>query len=115
MDRVAAEGVKRGGGRGASYADYATHVGGSSSGHKKGRDRSDSGAGGGRDRNSSPKTRDEFKAYALAVRNRDRRGRVDDPVEPWDRAGGRSSRREKDRNYSHVSLASCLPCAACFV
>jgi len=102
-----AEGAKRGGGRGgesyADHADYATH--------KKGRGRSDS--GGRRGRDSSSKTRDEFKAYALAVRKRDRRGRVDDPVEPWDRAGGRS-RRDKDRTYSHVSLLFFSLCRGVF-
>ncbi len=101
MDQVAAEGAKRGGRGGRSYADHADYAA-----HKKGRDRSDSGDR--RDRDSSSKTRDEFNAYALAVRKRDRRGRADDPVEPWDRAGGRS-RREKDRTYSsHVSFCFSL-------
>lgn len=99
MDRVSAGGRGgRGGVHSRSFNDegYAAHAASPTS-HKRGRDRSDS--SGGRDRHSSSNTRDEFKEYALAVRKRDRRGRVDEPVER-ERAGGRF-RGEKD--YSHVS------------
>lgn len=108
MDRVAAASGGGGGraGRGGDHnrssfdEGYAAHAA-SPSGHKRGRERSiDSGGGGsGRDRNSSA-TRDEFKEYALALRKRDRRGRVDEPVErERERAGGRFRR---DKDYSHV-------------
>lgn len=103
MDRVAAGGrAGRGGVHNRSFDNegYAAHAA-SPSGHKRGRERSDSGGGGGggggRDRNTSL-TRNEFKEYALALRKRDRRGRVDDPVER-ERAGGKFRR---DKDYTHV-------------
>lgn len=96
MDRVSAGGRAGRGGvhNRPSYDEgYAAHAA-SPSGHKRGRERSDS-------RNSSS-TRDEFKEYALALRKRDRRGRVDEPVErERERAGGRF---RHDRDYTHVSF-----------
>lgn len=96
MDRVSAGGRAGRGGvhNRPSYDEgYAAHAA-SPSGHKRGRERSGS-------RNSSS-TRDEFKEYALALRKRDRRGRVDEPVErERERAGGRF---RHDRDYTHVSF-----------
>lgn len=111
MDRVAAAGS--GGGRGgaqdrsfggnsrrgapqgyaAQAADegYAARAAPSSGG--KGRELDDGG------RDSSSRNRGEFKEYALAVRKRDRRGRVDEQPDPRERVGGRSHR---GKDYSQV-------------
>lgn len=108
MDRVSAGGrAGRGGVHNRSFDDegYAAHAA-SPLGHKRGRERSDS--GGRRDRKSSS-TRDEFKEYALALRKRDRRGRVDEPAER-ERPGGRFRR---DRDYTHVSWLSDVRVCAC--
>lgn len=109
MDRVSSSSAGGRAGRGGvhnrSYDDegYAAHAA-APSGHKRGRERSDSGGGGGGRGRTSSTTRDEFKEYALALRKRDRRGHVDEPVER-DRGGGGKFRRDKD--YTHVSVEFC--------
>ncbi|CAN0538093.1 unnamed protein product, partial [Ectocarpus sp. 8 AP-2014] len=52
--------------------------------------------------------RDEFKEYALAVRKRDRRGRVDEQPDPRERVGGRSH-RGKDYSQDVRSSADDKP------
>ncbi|CAM9779608.1 unnamed protein product, partial [Scytosiphon promiscuus] len=70
-------------------------------------------SGSGRGRVASPRTRDEFKEYAMALRNRDRRGRGDEGGSR-ERASGKSHRekgyaRESRSSADERSLSRYLP------
>ncbi|CAN0312999.1 unnamed protein product, partial [Hapterophycus canaliculatus] len=114
MDRVAAGGrggrggvherSRRGGGDGDGDGGYAAQAAdGGYAAQAADEGYAAHAAGGGRGKLASPRTRDEFKEYALAVRNRDRRGRGDEPGGSRERASGKSYR---EKGYAQDSRSS---------